>query len=42
MARLPRGVHPVKPIGDTDYGVREFLLDDPDGNRLRFGTLLPD
>jgi len=37
-----RGVRPVKPVGDTDYGVREFLIHDPDGNRLRFGTEIPD
>jgi catechol 2,3-dioxygenase-like lactoylglutathione lyase family enzyme len=35
-----QGVKPVKPIADTDYGVREFLIADPDGNTLRFGTRL--
>lgn len=35
-----RGVTPLKPIANTDYGVREFLLADPDHNKLRFGTQL--
>lgn len=34
-----QGVVPLKPIHDTDYGVREFLIADPDGNHLRFGTM---
>ena len=39
---IAKGVKPAKPIHDTDYGVREFLLVDPDHNKLRFGTELPD
>jgi catechol 2,3-dioxygenase-like lactoylglutathione lyase family enzyme len=27
---------------DTDYGLREFALVDPDGNLLRIGSSLPD
>ena len=26
------------PLGDTDYGLREFTFTDPDGNRVRFGS----
>ena len=26
------------PLGDTDYGLREFTFNDPDGNRVRFGS----
>jgi hypothetical protein len=26
------------PLGDTDYGLREFWFTDPDGNRVRFGS----
>ena len=32
------GVH--QPPEDMPWGVREFSLSDPDGNRLRVGTLL--
>lgn len=39
---LSRGVLPLKPIEDMPWGVREFLLVDPDHNKLRFGTRLPD
>ncbi|MGR6318819.1 VOC family protein [Micromonospora soli] len=28
----------VGPIGDQEYGLREFALTDPDGNRVRFGS----
>ncbi|SCL32000.1 Glyoxalase-like domain-containing protein [Micromonospora rhizosphaerae] len=28
----------VGPIADQDYGLREFVLTDPDGNRVRFGS----
>ena len=37
-----RGVTPVKPIEDMPWGVREFVLVDPDHNQLRFGTKLED
>jgi catechol 2,3-dioxygenase-like lactoylglutathione lyase family enzyme len=32
-----RGVSTIKPPQDYDYGMREFDLLDPDGNRLIFG-----
>ncbi len=41
-AFIANGVQPVKPIEDMPWGVREFLLVDPDHNKLRFGTELPD
>ncbi|MBO4204771.1 VOC family protein [Micromonospora aurantiaca (nom. illeg.)] len=28
----------IGPITDTDYGLREFIAADPDGNRVRFGS----
>lgn len=28
----------VGPIADQEYGLREFVLTDPDGNRVRFGS----
>jgi catechol 2,3-dioxygenase-like lactoylglutathione lyase family enzyme len=28
----------IGPIADTDYGLREFVVTDPDGNRVRFGS----
>jgi catechol 2,3-dioxygenase-like lactoylglutathione lyase family enzyme len=33
-----RHVDGVGPIADQDYGLREFVLTDPDGNRIRFGS----
>lgn len=33
-----RGVAGVGPIADQDYGLREFVLTDPDGNKIRFGS----
>ncbi len=39
---VARGVQPLKPIETMPWGVREFLLVDPDHNKLRFGTELPD
>jgi catechol 2,3-dioxygenase-like lactoylglutathione lyase family enzyme len=41
-AFMAKGVKPAKPIADMPWGVREFLLVDPDHNKLRFGTRLPD
>jgi len=35
-----RGVRPESAPEDEPYGVREMCVVDPDGNRLRFGTLL--
>ena len=32
----------LAPIGDRDYGLRDFTILDPDGFGLRFGSLLPD
>jgi catechol 2,3-dioxygenase-like lactoylglutathione lyase family enzyme len=32
-----RGVAGVGPIANQDYGLREFVLTDPDGNRVRIG-----
>jgi catechol 2,3-dioxygenase-like lactoylglutathione lyase family enzyme len=34
------GASGVGPIADQDYGLREFVLTDPDGNRVRFGSPL--
>jgi len=31
----------IKPIGDRDYGLRDFTIVDPDGFGVRFGTRLP-
>lgn len=33
-----KGVQPSSDIADTPWGTREFVLTDPDGNRLRFAT----
>ena len=30
------------PVEDFDYGMREFVITDPDGNRLRVGSPIPD
>lgn len=35
------GVEGVGEIADQDYGLREFVLTDPDGNRVRIGSPLP-
>lgn len=35
---ISRGVIPSTPISTTSYGTREFVVTDPDGNRLRFAT----
>jgi hypothetical protein len=32
------GAAGVGPVADQDYGLREFVLTDPDGNRVRFGS----
>ena len=31
------GVHIVNPIEDREYGLRDYTVKDPDGNRLSFG-----
>lgn len=36
------GVDGVGEIADQDYGLREFVLTDPDGNRIRIGSASPD
>jgi hypothetical protein len=28
----------VGEVAEQDYGLREFVLTDPDGNRVRFGS----
>ena len=33
-----RGITPATDISDTPWGTREFMLLDPDGNRLRFAA----
>lgn len=37
-----RAVDGVGEITDQDYGLREFVLTDPDGNRVRIGSPRPD
>jgi hypothetical protein len=32
------GIDGLGPIADQNYGLREFVLTDPDGNRVRFGS----
>ena len=36
-----QGVEGVGDIADQDYGLREFVLTDPDGNRVRIGSPRP-
>lgn len=36
------GVDGLGEIADQDYGLREFVLTDPDGNRIRIGSPRPD
>jgi len=36
-----QGIDGVGDIADQDYGLREFVLTDPDGNRIRFGSPRP-
>jgi catechol 2,3-dioxygenase-like lactoylglutathione lyase family enzyme len=35
------GARVVAPIGDRDYGLRDFTIADPDGFGVRFATRLP-
>ena len=35
------GAQVLVPIGDREYGLRDFTIADPDGFGLRFGTWLP-
>jgi uncharacterized glyoxalase superfamily protein PhnB len=32
------GIRPTTPLTDMPWGTQEFLLTDPDGNRLRFAS----
>jgi len=34
------GLHVMHEIGDRDYGLRDFIVRDPNGFRLRFATAL--
>ncbi len=36
-----REIAGVGPVEDKPYGVREFLVTDPDGNRMRVGSPSP-
>jgi uncharacterized glyoxalase superfamily protein PhnB len=36
------GMDGVGEVADQDYGLREFVLTDPDGNRVRIGSPRPD
>lgn len=36
-----QGVEGLGEVEDFDYGMREFVLTDPDGNRLRIGSPIP-
>jgi catechol 2,3-dioxygenase-like lactoylglutathione lyase family enzyme len=36
------GVEGLGGVEDFDYGMREFVITDPDGNRVRIGSPLPD
>jgi len=33
-----KGVEIMGPIGDQDYGLRDFVISDPDGNSIGFGA----
>ncbi|HLZ71605.1 MAG TPA: VOC family protein [Dehalococcoidia bacterium] len=35
------GARIMAPIGDRDYGIRDFIIADPDGFGIRFGSWLP-
>jgi hydroxymethylpyrimidine/phosphomethylpyrimidine kinase len=41
-SRLAELEYPVTPLQDEPYGMREFTLTDPTGNRLRFGCGIAD
>jgi uncharacterized glyoxalase superfamily protein PhnB len=36
-AIVSRGAHPKSPPTNAGYGMRDFVVDDPDGNQLSFG-----
>jgi uncharacterized glyoxalase superfamily protein PhnB len=35
------GAEVVRPIHDTDYGSRDYIVRDPEGNLWSFGTYRP-
>jgi uncharacterized glyoxalase superfamily protein PhnB len=35
-----RGVHIARPVADEPYGMREFVVTDPDGHSLVFGQAI--
>ncbi|HKJ25846.1 MAG TPA: VOC family protein [Myxococcota bacterium] len=35
-----RGARITAPIDDRPYGLRDFMVEDPDGNRLAFGSAI--
>ena len=37
-----RGVAVTEPLQDQPYGMRDFVVTDPDGHRLVFGQGIPD
>jgi catechol 2,3-dioxygenase-like lactoylglutathione lyase family enzyme len=37
---VERGAHVTVEIDDRPYGLRDFMVEDPDGNRLAFGSVL--
>jgi uncharacterized glyoxalase superfamily protein PhnB len=39
---LGAGAEILRPLADTDYGSREFMARDPEGNIWSFGTYRPD
>jgi len=41
MSSATLGVDGVGEIADQDYGLREFILADPDGNQVRIGSPAP-
>ncbi|XVQ11376.1 bleomycin resistance protein [Spirillospora sp. CA-255316] len=43
LGRIPtRGLPRIGRLGDMSYGVRQFLVTDPDGNQLRIGQPISD
>jgi catechol 2,3-dioxygenase-like lactoylglutathione lyase family enzyme len=35
------GARGLGPVGDREHGLREFVVTDPDGNRIRVGSPIP-
>ncbi|MFI0448400.1 hypothetical protein [Actinomadura sp. 6N118] len=43
LGRIPtRGLPRIGRLGDMSYGVRQFLVTDPDGNQMRIGQPISD